>query len=120
MVLKSLLAPIVLPAAFAPPAASGNPFRGKNFWANSKYAGKFEGAIKSFCPEGSRVSAAGVKAVQRTGTLACATSFADVHQRQKSLRKSQIVELVVHNLPERDCSAKAFGGGLRVGVYISI
>ncbi|PWW72536.1 Glycoside Hydrolase Family 6 protein [Tuber magnatum] len=127
MLYKSLLALIVLPPAFATPAASDNPFEGKSFYANSMYASKLEETIKSFCDEGDLVNAARVETVQRTGTFGWVASFAaaskiakvlvfidEAHELQESLGKPQIVELVVYNLPDRDCSARASDGELKL------
>ncbi|CUS09186.1 unnamed protein product [Tuber aestivum] len=124
MLYNPLLVLIVLLAASATPAASENPFEGKNFYANSMYASKLEETIKSFCEEGDLVNAARVETVQRTGTFGWITSFSGIanvpvfineaYELQESLGKPQIVELVVYNLPDRDCSAKASSGELNL------
>lgn len=79
MLLKSLLALAAIPAiAAVPTAPSGNPFEGKNFYANSKYAAKLVETIKSFASEGDFLNAARTATVQRTGTFAWVSQFADV------------------------------------------
>ncbi|RPA92596.1 cellulase [Choiromyces venosus 120613-1] len=94
MLFRSHLALTVLPTVFAAPAASGNPFEGKSFCANSKYAAKLEETINSFAD------------------VSCSTPL--TYQLHKSSRKAQTVELVVYNLPDRDCSAKTSDGELKL------
>lgn len=79
MLIKSLLALAAVPAVIAAPTVpSGNPFEGKNFYANSKYAAKLVQTIKSFVSEGDFLNAARTATVQRTGTFAWISTFADV------------------------------------------
>lgn len=86
MLIKSLLALAVVPAVIAAPTVpSGNPFEGKNFYANSKYALKLVETIKSFISEGDLLNAARTATVQRTGTFAWISSFADVSTLLSSL-----------------------------------
>lgn len=77
MLLQSLLALAVVPAALAAPT-SGNPFQGKEFYANSKYAAKLEQTIRSFRSEGDFLNAARTKTVQKTGTFGWISATADV------------------------------------------
>lgn len=79
MLIKSLLALAAIPVVIAAPTVpSGNPFEGKNFYANSKYAAKLVQTIKSFISEGDFLNAARTATVQRVGTFAWVSSFADV------------------------------------------
>lgn len=78
MLLKSLLALATIPAVLAAPTSSGNPFEGKDFYANSKYAAKLVETIKSFVLKGDLLNAARTTTVQRTGTFAWISANADV------------------------------------------
>lgn len=79
MLLKSLLALATVPAVLAAPTAqSGNPFEGKNFYANSGYALKLVETFKSFALKGDLLNAARVATVQATGTFAWVSANADV------------------------------------------
>ncbi|KAF8649386.1 hypothetical protein AX16_005827 [Volvariella volvacea WC 439] len=105
----------------APPASSDvNPFLGKQFYANKSYAKKLETTINTFLRRGDLLNAARTRTVQRTGTFVWISKSADIANikpliqeaklAQLVSRKPQVVQLVVYNLPDRDCSAKASDG----------
>ncbi|KAI5811582.1 cellobiohydrolase [Peziza echinospora] len=133
MYLQTILAAlVVIPAVFAAPGSSTpkptvpatnpNIFIGKELYANSIYAEKLEQTAKTFLKKWDFANAARVKTVQKTGTFGWISSFADLknvpiyikeaYNIQKRTGKKQLVELVVYNLPERDCSAKSSAGEL--------
>ncbi|KAH6663053.1 1, 4-beta cellobiohydrolase [Halenospora varia] len=99
-----------------------NPFVGKNYFANSYYAGELEQTIKSFLAKNDTLNAARVRTVQKTGTFVWVTSIAglsninttiaEARAEQRKTKKKQIVELVLYNLPDRDCSGGESGGEL--------
>lgn len=97
-----------------------NPFAGKSYFANSYYAGELEETIAAFLAKNDTLNAARVRTVQKTGTFVWVTSvaglsnigstIAEARKVQKQSRKKQIVELVLYNLPDRDCSGGESGG----------
>ncbi|KAH8149395.1 uncharacterized protein LAJ45_06474 [Morchella importuna] len=125
MLFSSLLSLALVPSTLAIVIpTTGNPFLGRQLYANSKYAAKLEATISSFYQQGDSINAARTKRVQRTGTFAWISSNADVPSIstyidealtiQKNSQRAQIVEFVVYNLPDRDCSAKASDGELKI------
>ncbi|RPA86103.1 cellobiohydrolase [Ascobolus immersus RN42] len=111
-------------AAPSPSANDVNVFAGKNFYANKIYAKKVDTTIKNFLKKGDLLNAARARTVKRTGTFAWISKNADIADvpglindallTQLITRKKQVVEIVVYNLPDRDCSAKASDGELKL------
>jgi cellulose 1,4-beta-cellobiosidase len=112
-----------LPVAdLAPRAAQwdGNPFLGKNYFANSYYAGELNQTVAAFLAQNDTLNAARTRTVQKTGTFVWVTSvaglsninttIAEARAEQQKNWKQQIVELVLYNLPARDCSAGKSSG----------
>ncbi|TFK64764.1 cellobiohydrolase [Pluteus cervinus] len=99
-----------------------NPFLGKEFYANKGYAKKLEETISRFQNAGDTVNAARARSIQKVGTFSWISSTADIASIKPLIReanlhsllawKSQVVQLAVYNLPERDCAAKASAGEL--------
>jgi cellulose 1,4-beta-cellobiosidase len=97
-----------------------NPFIGKNYYANSGYAAKLETTIKAFLAKNDTLNAARVKTVQKTGTFVWVTTvsglgdidktIAEARAEQLRTSQEQIVQLVLYDLPDRDCSGGASGG----------
>jgi len=110
----------VVTAAPWPSATDKNPFVGKNYFANSGYAAKLEQTIAAFKAKNDTLNAARARTVQSIGTFVWVTSrsglssldttIAEARAVQKKTRKTQIVELVLYNLPNRDCSGGESGG----------
>jgi cellulose 1,4-beta-cellobiosidase len=115
--LLTLLAPL---AAIAHPTTTSttkdvNPFLGKNYYANSHYANELKQTKASFLKRGDFLNAARVTTVQRTGTFVWISSVANLSLITTSIAearldalltwKPQIVQLVLYDLPDRDCSS---------------
>ncbi|KAH7355440.1 glycoside hydrolase family 6 protein, partial [Rhexocercosporidium sp. MPI-PUGE-AT-0058] len=114
-----------LAAAF--PRASGdsnrtdvNPFVGKNYFANSYYAGELKETIAAFQAKGDTLNAARAKTVQSIGSFVWIASVSNLvniektvkeaRAEQKRTKKEQIVQLILYDLPDRDCSGGESGG----------
>ncbi|KAF5312670.1 hypothetical protein D9619_003633 [Psilocybe cf. subviscida] len=115
------------PAPPPPPPAlnSVNPYAGnKAVFANKGYAKKLEATIKYFLQSGDRLNAARTRTVQRTPTFSWISFSGDVSNiktiikdalhAQRLTGKKQLVQLVVYNLPDRDCSAKSSDGEFKL------
>lgn len=125
--------------AFALPGGPGkpgktpkdvNPFLNKSFFINSGYAAKLQTTIDSFLAEGDTINAARTRTVQKkVSSFVWISKTADIEvfegfldEALKELKKSKgkknakkiLFPLVIYNLPERDCSAKASDGELRL------
>lgn len=110
--LSLLAAPLTV---VAHPTKDVNPFLGKNYYANSHYANELAETKAAFLKKGDALNAARVTTVQRTGTFVwvsnvaglpgITTAIAEARQEQRRTRKQQIVQLVLYDLPDRDCSA---------------
>lgn len=112
--LLSLLA--AAPLGVAAQSSNGtNPYLGKNYYANSHYANELEETKAAFLAKGDVVNAARVTTVQRTGTFVwvsnvaglsgISTAISEARLEQRRTRRKQIVQLVLYDLPDRDCSA---------------
>jgi len=96
-------------------AAGSNPFSGRTFYANDYYASEITTAMAS-------VTDASVKAqaskVAQVGTFLWIDTIARVPLVASTLAKvacNQIAQIVIYDLPGRDCAAKASNGELAVG-----
>ncbi|RDL30672.1 Glucanase [Venustampulla echinocandica] len=97
-----------------------NPFRGKNYFANAFYASELDQTVAAFLARNDTLNAARTRTVQKTGTFVWVSNvaglknigetIADARAEQRRTRRPQIVELVLYNLPDRDCSGGASGG----------
>ncbi|KAF8665661.1 hypothetical protein AX16_000114 [Volvariella volvacea WC 439] len=93
-------------------AVSANPYVGKQIYANKSYAQKLQVTIDYFDAQGDSLNAARTRPVQKIANIAPLIQEASTHQRLTD--KSQIIQLVVYNLPDRDCAAKASAGELKL------
>ncbi|KAJ3513216.1 hypothetical protein NLJ89_g3079 [Agrocybe chaxingu] len=106
----------------APQAADANPYLGKVPFANKGYAQKLEETISYFTKRRDLLSAARTRTVQKIPTFAWVSEssaipsikelVSDALRAQTLTRKKQLLQIVVYNLPDRDCSAKASDGDL--------
>lgn len=97
-----------------------NPFLGKHYFANPFYAGELNQTVASFLAKNDTLNAARTRTVQQTGTFVWITTVSGLslinqtinsaRKEQRHTRKKQIVELVLYNLPDRDCSAGESSG----------
>jgi len=123
MLFTSLLAglsAVVVVTAYPKAPIDINPFVGKNYYANSHYAGELDQTLKAFLAEKDYLNAARVRTVQHTGTFLwittvsaipdIATAIKEARAVKKKTGQPQIVELVLYDLPDRDCSAGASAG----------
>jgi cellulose 1,4-beta-cellobiosidase len=103
-------------------ATDVNPFLGKNYFANSNYARELNTTIAAFIAKNDTLNAARARTVQNIGTFVWVTSIAglaninttisEARALARKTYKPQIVELVLYNLPDRDCSGGQSGGEL--------
>lgn len=118
--LLSLLAAPLAVSAHPSPPKDVNPFVGKNYYANSFYANELKETKKAFLKKGDLLNAARVTTVQRTGTFTwvsnvaglsgITTAITEARAELRKTRKQQIVQLVLYDLPDRDCSAGESAG----------
>lgn len=101
-----------------------NPFAGKTFYESPHYRASIEAEIARLNAAGKTELAAKAAEVAKVPTFIWISDTATVNTIsgylkdaaaiQKSTGKKQIVQLVVYNLPDRDCSAKASDGELHL------
>ncbi|CUA73074.1 hypothetical protein RSOLAG22IIIB_10523 [Rhizoctonia solani] len=97
-----------------------NPFAGKTFYGNPYYQSVVENEVARLKAEGKTDLAAKAAKVARvpvfswiydTSSVSDITGYLkDAAAIQKKTGKKQIVQLVIYNLPDRDCSSKASAG----------
>ena len=117
------LAPSLLSVAALPPASpvkDGNPYIGKSPFPIPGYAAKLDETIKYFKGQKDLLNAARTKTVKEVPTFTwisqssavpdISTLVKDALKKQFWTRQKQILQVVVYNLPDRDCSAKASDG----------
>ncbi|KAH9486116.1 Exoglucanase 3 [Psilocybe cubensis] len=114
------LAPSVVFAAPSISGFQGNPYIGKEGYANQEYARKLDQTIQYFNQRNDYQNAARTRTVQKIPTFAWISVSSDVYKirglisetlaAQTATRRQQILQLVVYNLPNRDCSAGASAG----------
>jgi len=98
---------------------SGNPFAGYEIYANPYYASEIQTAVKAFQTAGDSANAAKAASVASIGTFlwldvvrkvpALYRYLDDIRYLQSQGRKV-IAPIVVYDLPDRDCAAKASAG----------
>ncbi|KAG9242058.1 endoglucanase-6B [Calycina marina] len=103
-----------------PSATDVNPFLGKEYYANSEYAAKLDQTIAAFNAKNDGLNAARARSVKNIGTFVWITSVSSIsvitstveeaRAIQEKTGKPQIVELVLYDLPNRDCSGGHSGG----------
>ncbi|KAG8716720.1 hypothetical protein FRC09_015323 [Ceratobasidium sp. 395] len=101
-----------------------NPFAGKTFYESPYYRAEVEAEITKLKAAGKTALAAKAAEVAKVSTFiwisdtkavpSISTYLKDASAIQKKTGKKQIVQLVVYNLPDRDCSAKASDGELKL------
>ncbi|KAK7700028.1 1,4-beta-D-glucan cellobiohydrolase cel6b [Diaporthe eres] len=99
-----------------------NPFDGKKLFVNPTYAEKLEQTIEAFEAAGDGSNAEKTRAIQDIGTFVWVSDIASLanidtaiegaRAAQAETRETQIVGLVLYNLPDRDCSAGESAGEL--------
>jgi cellulose 1,4-beta-cellobiosidase len=100
---------------------SVNPFLGKTYFVNPYYADELNQTIAAFLAKNDTLNAARVRTVQKSiGTFVWVTSVSGLgllndtitaaRKVQHHTGKQQIVELVLYDLPDRDCSGGQSGG----------
>ncbi|KAG4438561.1 hypothetical protein IFR05_005936 [Cadophora sp. M221] len=97
-----------------------NPFVGKNYFANSFYAGELNETIAAFLAKNDTLNAARTRTVQNIGTFVWVASVSglvnientvkEARAEQERTKKKQVVQLVLYDLPDRDCSGGESGG----------
>ncbi|KAF9467387.1 putative cellulose 1,4-beta-cellobiosidase II precursor [Collybia nuda] len=124
--LLALIALGVFPAIATPPPPSSistfNPFTGKTFFVNSVRAAAVHKAANQIAASGDFALATSAHKVAQVSTFhwvdktaaipSITTWLNEARQAQIRTGKSQVFQLVVYNLPDRDCSAKASSGEL--------
>ncbi|KAG8684621.1 hypothetical protein FRC08_013596, partial [Ceratobasidium sp. 394] len=101
-----------------------NPFAGKTFYESPYYRAEVEAEIAKLNAAGKAELAAKAAQVAKVSTFiwiadtkavgSISGYLKDASAIQKKTGKKQIVQLVVYNLPDRDCSAKASDGELHL------
>ncbi|KKY35374.1 putative exoglucanase 3 [Diaporthe ampelina] len=104
--------------------ADSNPFDGKKLFVNPTYAEKLEQTVESFAIAGDTANADKTRAIKEIGTFVWISDIAslahidtaieDARAAQAETGETQIVGLVLYNLPDRDCSAGESAGELIV------
>lgn len=105
-------------------ATDSNPFDGKQYFVSPGYAAKLEQTIQSFISKGDLLNAARTRTVQKISTFVWVTTVAglsniddavtEARKVQKASGKKQIVQLVLYDLPSRDCSAGESAGEFQI------
>ncbi|KAH6915684.1 cellobiohydrolaseII [Coprinopsis sp. MPI-PUGE-AT-0042] len=107
---------------------SDNPFLGKVQYANSRYASLMDNTVASFLEKGDELNAARARTVKNISTFLWIDKFDAIPGFEKYLDEAVqyqsqfsrttgeklIFPFVVYNLPDRDCSAKASDGELKL------
>ncbi|KAF9554540.1 cellobiohydrolase [Agrocybe pediades] len=105
-------------------AADVNPYIGKVAYANKAYAQKLQETMQYFWQRDEHENAARTRTVTKIPTFSWISASADIANIkglitdtigwQYASLKPQILQLVVYNLPNRDCSAKASDGEFKL------
>lgn len=99
-----------------------NPFDGKKLFVNPTYAAKLEQTYEAFTAAGDSANSKKVRTIQDIGTFVWISDVASLpdidtaiegaRTAQAETGETQIVGLVLYNLPDRDCSAGESAGEL--------
>ncbi|KAF8598772.1 cellulase CEL6B [Ceratobasidium sp. AG-I] len=99
---------------------TGNPFAGKEIYANGRYKAQVQAEYNALVSEGNTALAAkvaklttvpvGIWIADRASVPNIGTYLQDANNIQSSTGKKQIVNLVIYDLPDRDCAAGASAG----------
>ncbi|KIO23387.1 hypothetical protein M407DRAFT_27166 [Tulasnella calospora MUT 4182] len=116
----SLFAPLASATPVAAQHSSANPFQGKTLYIDPLYSSQVQGAVATLKAAGKTELAAKAAKVAKVPTFIWISQRSDVtsisgylreaKSKQTSTRKPQAVQLVVYDLPDRDCSAGASAG----------
>ncbi|KAG8892828.1 hypothetical protein FRC00_011435, partial [Tulasnella sp. 408] len=116
----SLFAPFAAATPVVARGTSVNPFLGKTLYLDPLYSSQVQAAIATLQAEGKSDLAAKAAKVakvptfiwisQRSEVTKIGPILYDAKSIQTSTGKAQAVQLVVYNLPDRDCSAGASAG----------
>jgi len=103
-----------------------NPFKGVSLYANYNYANKVQRTIDAFAAKGDAAGVASAKVLQKVPTFLWISQIYDISQIEPQLLAAkalqdttgqlQTVQLVVYNLPGRDCAAAASAGELDLSI----
>jgi cellulose 1,4-beta-cellobiosidase len=112
--------PQASPVTTAAPAASGNPFAGKNFYANPYYSSEVHTLAMPSLPASLKPAATAVAKVgsfvwmdTRAKVPTMETYLADI-KTKNAAGANLMGTFVVYNLPDRDCAALASNGELKI------
>jgi cellulose 1,4-beta-cellobiosidase len=129
--LSAILAALPLTAAVPrPPFPHGvsappipidvNPFEGKTYYVPSSYAAKLNQTVNAFLAQNDTLNAARTRTVQKISTFVWVssvsgltgidTAITEARAAMRKTRRQQIVQLVLYDLPDRDCSGGESGG----------
>ncbi|RXW21712.1 hypothetical protein EST38_g4151 [Candolleomyces aberdarensis] len=118
------VAPSVILAAPSSSQADSNPYVGVEPHVNKDYAAKLEETIAYFNEQNDTLNAARTRTVQTVPTFAWVSTTAAISELrplisdalavQSRTGKKQIVQIVIYNLPDRDCSATASDGEFHI------
>jgi len=92
-----------------------NPFKGQKFWANPYYAAEVDAAVAAISDESLAASAAKVGEVGTFMWIDTIDKLSTIPDLIDQVPCGEIAQLVVYDLPGRDCAAKASNGELPVG-----
>lgn len=116
----SLFAPFASATPVVARDSSVNPFQGKTLYIDPLYSSQVQGAVATLQAEGKTDLATKAAKVAKVPTFIWISQRSDVtsisgyldgaKSIQTSTGKSQAVQLVVYDLPDRDCSAGASSG----------
>ncbi|KAF2114872.1 1, 4-beta cellobiohydrolase [Lophiotrema nucula] len=114
--------PITARAVAAPNAAcatpvtlSGNPFSGRSFYANKEYSKEVVAAAASMTDSALQAKASKVAQVGTFLWIDTRARISVIEDNLKDVPCDSIAQLVIYDLPGRDCAAKASNGELAAG-----
>ncbi|KIO15363.1 glycoside hydrolase family 6 protein, partial [Tulasnella calospora MUT 4182] len=117
---SSLFSPFASATPVATRDSSANPFQGKTLYLDPLYSSQVQAAVTTLQAEGKTDLAAKAAIVaevptfiwisQRSDVTKISPILYDAKSIQNSTGKAQAIQLVVYNLPDRDCSAGASAG----------
>lgn len=102
-----------------------NPFSGRQITADPFWTKNMDGVYDAFITDGDKGNAAKVQQIQQQGATffwastikmlsKCDDAISAARAKKQTTGKSQVVGLVVYNVPNRDCSAGESSGELSI------
>lgn len=102
-----------------------NPFTGRQITPDPSWTKKVDGVYDAFIADGDKGNAAKVREIQQQGATffwasnikmlsKCDDAISAARTKKQTTGKSQVVGLVVYNVPNRDCSAGESSGELSI------